>query len=141
MSKVDREIHLEKPLLEWLERRRRIRSDTILVRELPWFGRRVDLVTLTTSGTVTAYELKLRDNKGALRQASYNRLAFDRSYVVTASIPSAKIQQRAKKAGIGIIVAAGNDHTVICKASEGPENVSLRQRLVGKVRQKVQSNV
>ena len=72
------EAHMEQPLLEWLERMGRIRPGTIVMRELFWFGRRIDLVTLTRSGRATAYELKLRHNKRAVQQASYNRLAFDR---------------------------------------------------------------
>ena len=48
------EAHMEQPLLEWLERMGRIRPGTIVMRELFWFGRRIDLVTLTRSGRATA---------------------------------------------------------------------------------------
>ena len=64
---------LERPLLEWLKAKGWLREDTIVSRELPWMGRRVDLAILTRSGRTTAYELKIRDN-------SYNRSGCGRIY-------------------------------------------------------------
>ena len=127
--------------MDWLVARRRIRGDTIIASELFWFGRRVDLVTLTISGVLTAYELKLRNNKRAVQQASYNRLSFDRSYVVTASKPKAEITNHAKQAGVGVIVMTAGDSDVVCEAKIGAEIQSLRHRLVKKVRQQAEIDV
>src|SRR5437868_6969727 len=78
---------LLEPLMEWLFRTRRINAKSRIAVELPWLGRRVDLATLTTTGRTAAYELKLGSLGRALEQAAYNRLSFDRSFVVTAGKP------------------------------------------------------
>ena len=98
------ERRLEKPLLEWLKTKGWLRDDTIVSRELPWMGRRVDLAILTRSGRTTAYELKIRDNRRALQQAAYNKLAFDRSYVVTESEPMQINKTLAQEVGVGFIL-------------------------------------
>src|SRR5438128_7516393 len=70
-----------RPLLAWLNGTRRITPDTHVALELSWFGRRVDVATLTRSRRAVAYELKLGSLGRALEQAVYNRISFDRSYV------------------------------------------------------------
>ena len=81
------EARLLAPLLAWLRRTRRVNGQTQIAYELVWFGRRVDVATLSISRRASAYELKIGGLGRALEQASYNRLAFDRSYVVTNSMP------------------------------------------------------
>ena len=61
------------PLLSWLWIRRRIRRDTIVVLELPWLGRRVDLATLTASGSITAYEFKVAKTTIAIETSDEER--------------------------------------------------------------------
>ena len=130
------ERRLERPLLEWLRRSRRVREDTLVVRELPWHGRRVDLATLTRSGRTTSYELKLNGMLRALQQANYNRVAFDRSYVVTAAEPGEANRCRAREAGVGVIVVRkdGCLHIVEEPSRESPTRPIVRRRLVGAIR-------
>ena len=139
---MEREIQLEQPLLDWLRRTGRIREDTIIVRELPWQGRRIDLATLTRSGRLTAYELKLNGSKRAFVQASYNSASFDRSYVVTASMPVERNMAVAREATIGIIlISKGGDPQLIAPcAMEGP-NPLLRSRLLRRIRSRVSKHV
>src|SRR4051812_3179939 len=100
----DGERRMLRPLLLWLSKTRRIAPDTHLALELSWFGRRIDLATLTCTRRTVAYELKLGSLGRALEQASYNRLAFDRSYVVTESLPRPENLALAADFGIGLIV-------------------------------------
>jgi hypothetical protein len=141
MSDRKDEAQLEQPLLEWLQRCRRLRGDTIVIHEFPWFGRRVDIATLNRSGCTVAYELKVRNSRRAVQQASYNRLAFDRSYVVTASEPSALNQRHAEEAGVGVIVLRNCDARVVIESSNRAVARSLRRRLVESIRSRVDNRV
>ena len=126
---------MERPLLEWLKARRWLREDTIVSRELPWMGRRVDLAILTRSGRTTAYELKIRDNRRAIQQAAYNKLAFDRSYVVTESEPMQINKTLAQEVGVGFILLRRDGSTrVILRSSTYAPRRTLRQRLVAAIR-------
>ena len=111
------ERRLERPLLEWLKAKGWLREDTIVSRELPWMGRRVDLAILTRSGRTTAYELKIRDNRRALQQAAYNKLAFDRSYVVTESEPMQINKTLAQEVGVGFILLRRDGSTRVIQHS------------------------
>ena len=139
---MKKEVQLEQPLLDWLRRTGRIREDTIIVRELPWQGRRIDLATLTRSGRLTAYELKLNGSKRAVLQASYNRTSFDRSYVVTASKPVDRNMAVAREAEIGVILISkiGNPRLIAPCDMKGP-NQLLRNRLLQKIRSRVSTHV
>ena len=113
-----------------LRKQRRVRSDTIILREFPWFGRRIDLVTLTCSGNATAYELKLNNNRRAIQQASYNKLVFDRSYVVTLSKPTMENLKHARDIGVGFIVFCDDYMRVIQRSRSTPVHGALRRRLL-----------
>ena len=129
------ERRLERPLLEWLKAKGWLREDTIVSRELPWMGRRVDLAILTRSGRTTAYELKIRDNRRALQQAAYNKLAFDRSYVVTESEPMPINKTLAQEVGVGfILLRRDGSPRVIQHSSTYAPRRTLRQRLVAAIR-------
>ena len=137
-----REKQLEQPLLDWLLRTGRIREDTIIVRELPWQGRRVDLATLTRSGRLTAYELKLNGSKRALVQASYNSASFDRSYVVTASRPVQRNMAVAREATIGIVlISKASNPRLIAPCGMRRPNPLLRDRLLRRIRSGVSTHV
>ena len=98
-------------------------------------GRRVDLAVLTRSGRTTAYELKIRDNRRALQQAAYNKLAFDRSYVVTESEPMQINKTLAQEVGVGFILIRRDGLTrVIQRSSTYAPRRTLRQRLVAAIR-------
>lgn len=141
MNEVTRESQLEGVLMEWLVLRRRIRYDTIILREFRWFSRWIDLVTLTVSGRLTAYELKLGNNKRAIEQASYNRLAFDQSYVVTATTPKNGNALHAKQAGVGVIVVSPEKTNILCGPKQGAEVQFLRTRLLEAVRSQAGQDV
>ncbi len=141
MRERNGEARLEAPLLKWLTKRRRIRDDTTIVRELRWFRRNVDLITLTASDIATAYELKIRSNRRAVQQASYNRLAFDRSYVVTASEPGEVNIDRARQAGVGIILVNGGSPRLILEGLATPTSDSLREKLRVAIRSEVGPDV
>jgi hypothetical protein len=91
------------PLLEWLSTTRRLRVGSSVVNEFRWLGRKIDLVTVTPTGRLIAYELKLAHITRVTEQALYNRAAFDRSYIVTASQPRPENIQHAVTQGVGII--------------------------------------
>jgi hypothetical protein len=128
------EARLLEPLLTWLMRTRRINSDSRVLVELPWFGRRIDLATITSTRRTTAYELKLTGLRRALEQASYNRLAFDRSYVVTGSNPRAENIELAAAHGIGIIVVRGDTVQMILRSPSSRSTSELRARLLEQLR-------
>lgn len=92
------------PLVQWLRRKRWLRPDSVVMRELPVNGRRVDLVTLTKSGIMSAYELKLGDFGRVLEQAAYNRQTFDKSWIVIGSKPRQANLDQAERFGLGVIV-------------------------------------
>jgi hypothetical protein len=104
---------------------------TSSVQELNWYGRRVDLATLTRSATACAFELKLRDNGRALEQAALNALSFDRSYVVTATPPTAKLLRRAEAVGVGVIhIGEGPAVAILLEATPSIRDPLLRPRLL-----------
>jgi hypothetical protein len=131
---VGGEARLLRPLLRWLWESRRINEGTHLSLEFAWYGRRVDLATLTRTRRTTAYELKIGGVGRALEQASYNRLAFDRSYIVSDSFPRRENRDLAAEFGIGLIVVRGD---VIRKVLESPVqgvSKSVRSRLLSELR-------
>lgn len=118
------------PLLDMLRNRGWIRSTTILRTEVPWNGRRVDLATLTRSGTASAFELKLSSFQRVLEQSMYNRLAFDRSWIVVPAMPLGRNLEAAADHGIGVIVF-GSEMKVIQPAKfQLRANPMVRVRLV-----------
>ncbi len=116
------------PLLDLLKARRWIRSDTRVVTELAWHGRRVDLATFTASGKSSAFELKLGSFGRALEQAMYNRLSFGRSWVVVSSIPRVDNLEQAAQNGVGVI-AFGDRAQVLTHAVRQPVNRVVHERL------------
>jgi hypothetical protein len=90
------------PLLVWLRKSRWIRDDTLVVEELPWHGRRIDLVTLSKSASCSSYELKLSNTRRALEQSFLNCVSFDRSSVVMVSLPSGGFLEQAASMGVGV---------------------------------------
>ena len=100
------EIDLLDPLLAWLRGRGFVRDDSLVVSEFGWHGRRVDLAVLTRSGRATAFELKLRHNRRVLEQGALNAVTFDRSFVVTATRPSAVNLDHARALGVGVLLVS-----------------------------------
>lgn len=92
------------PLINALRRRGWARSGSRLAPELPINGRRVDLASLTRSGTMSAFELKLGDYGRVIEQAAYNSLSFDRSWIVVDRVPPSGRLELASALGVGVIV-------------------------------------
>jgi hypothetical protein len=123
------EIDLLAPLVAWLQRRRQVRHDAVIVEELPWLGRRVDLAVLTRSGIASSFELKLAHNRRAMEQSYLNGVAFDRSYLVTATRPSPTNLEQAKSQGIGVIHVALTSAEVSLVLPAALQRVDPRVRL------------
>ncbi|MCW3047311.1 MAG: hypothetical protein JWO74_1595 [Solirubrobacterales bacterium] len=128
----DGENRLLLPLLRWLVESRRINAETRIALELPWLGRRVDLATLTSTRRAAAYELKLGSLGRALEQATYNRSVFDRSYVVTSSMPRPENLALAAEHGIGVILVRDRQVRRILESPALPPTPELRTRLLSK---------
>ena len=120
-------------LLRWLAARRWIRDDTTLVGEFPWLGRRIDLATMTSSDSIVAYELKLRDTRRAIEQAAANRLTFDRSYVVSATPPGIALIELAAQSGVGLLVESGTQMKLVLSSPSLRCDPVVRRRLRDKI--------
>ncbi|BBH16804.1 hypothetical protein Back2_10910 [Nocardioides baekrokdamisoli] len=116
------------PLLEWLRRTRRAPRGTEVRFELPWRGRRVDVATLTRSGSLSAFELKLGGFSRVLEQAIYNSMSFERSWIVVESAPNPDNVEVARREGIGIIQVGARAHALLLPHEERI-NPLVRQRL------------
>jgi hypothetical protein len=127
------ELRLLPRLVSMLHATGRLRADTLLATELPWHGRRVDLATLTRSGVLSAYELKLGRFGRVLEQAIYNRLSFDRSWIVVGEGQGAENLSLAVRHEIGVIVVNGYA-SIISPAPLVRNDPVLRHRLTSKIR-------
>lgn len=94
-------------LMRWLIATGRVRSQTRVVAELPWLGRRVDLALLTGRGLTTAFELKIGRLQRVIEQAAYNSASFHRSWVVTGNRPKAEGLRWARDLDVGLLVVRG----------------------------------
>src|SRR6266545_6979293 len=130
MAELQGESRLLPVLLGWLYRRGRIRFDTLVATEMPWYGRHIDLATLTRSGSLAAYELKLRNHQRAIEQAAFNKVAFDRSFIVTATLPRPRTLQAALEAGLGIIVISNSGVQLVQESVVSKADGVLRKRLI-----------
>lgn len=102
------ERRLEIPLLRYLAATGRIRPDTLIVHEFPWNGRRVDIVTRTAAGIISAFELKIGNVSRAIEQAAYNTLSFDKSWIVVDREVSARSIELCTGLGVGLLVVSEN---------------------------------
>lgn len=127
------ERRLQDPLLQFLLERRWVRSDTLIVHELPWHGRRVDMVTRTRTGSLTSYEFKLGSFGRALEQALYNRMSFDRSYIVIDGMPRPTNLALSELYSVGVIMVAESQATCLLKSPARRANSPLRNRLNARV--------
>lgn len=133
-AEVAGEARLLPPLLAWLRRTRRVNGRTEIAYELAWFGRRVDVATLSSSLRSAAYELKIGSLGRALEQACYNRLAFDRSFVVINAVPRRENLILAAEHAIGLIVVQGDKVRQVLQSPLIPPDPVLRARLLAQFR-------
>jgi hypothetical protein len=125
----DGERRLQAPLLSYLESCGWVRRDTLIVHELPWHGRHVDMVTRTRGGSITSYEFKLGAFGRVLEQAIYNRLSFDRSYVVVASMPRRQNFHLSERYSVGIILVDQLQARCVLRSPARHAEPALRARL------------
>lgn len=125
------EADMLQPVLDWLLRRGSVGSQTAVATELSWSGRRVDLAICNSRGVTSSFELKLRDNSRALSQAMLNALAFDRSYIVTMTMPSQSTLDTAAGAGIGIVLVSDDlaQSTIVLSPQVNRASERVRTRL------------
>lgn len=117
------------PLIIWMNKLRWLRHDSIIVREFPVNGRRVDLVTMTRSSVISSFELKLKGFSRALEQASYNKRVFDRSWVVLGNVPRPANLDEAIRFGVGVIVVLDQTPKVVVRPSTASCNSQMRSRV------------
>lgn len=117
------------PLLATLRRRRWIGPKSVVLTEFAWNGRRIDLATLNVSGMSSAYELKLGSFHRVLEQAMYNRLSFDRSWIVVRERPQDRNLAQAVENGVGVILL-GAQMAVFQSAARQFNNATVRSRLL-----------
>jgi hypothetical protein len=125
---------LLEPLLRWLRSNRRVRPDSRMFLELPWSGRRVDVVTVGVRLRTAAFELKLSDSGRALEQAIYNRAAFDRSYVVLPQRRTMRYVDEAARFGVGVLVVADAGVRLILESPFQRPSDGVRKRLLASLR-------
>jgi hypothetical protein len=131
--KMQGELRMLPRLIDWLQSVRWVREGSTLVQELALNGRRVDLATLTKSGTASAFELKLGGFGRVLEQAAYNQLSFDRSWVVVEGRPRVDNLGASAAHGVGVIlVPEGHRPQVLVRP--GPPNFdpALRKSVIRK---------
>lgn len=130
------ESQMEEPFVNWLRQTRRVRYDSRILRQFSWLNRRIDIVTMTISGIVASYELKLHNNTVAIEQAAKNAHAFQRSYIVTMTKPSLRNRQLAATHGIGIIHMTDDRIMVLANAPWLRQPPNVLSRLRHQIRQK-----
>ena len=129
------------PLLDWLAARRWIRDDSVVVEELAVNGRRIDVSTLTRSGTLSAFELKLGSFGRALEQAFYNARLYDRSWIVVNAMPRPENVEEATRCGVGVLVKSGSSFVIVCQPGPKTSDRVSRRRVTEKIREQVRRYV
>jgi hypothetical protein len=119
-------------LVDFLRKRQWVRSDSLLAREFPVNGRRVDLAVLTKSQVASAFELKIGGFSRVLEQAVYNRMTFDRSWVVVSGEPRATNVAEAAKYGVGAIVISSGHPRVLVRPGQPIFDRHARLRVLAK---------
>jgi hypothetical protein len=94
-------------LLRWLIAARWLGSASRVAFEVPWRGRRIDLVTVSGRGHLGAFEFKLGGTRRVFEQALYNAISTHRSNVVCGGRPSAKYHELARAQGLGVFLVNG----------------------------------
>jgi preprotein translocase subunit Sss1 len=113
-------------LLRWLLNVGWLGSASMAAYEVPWRGRRIDLVTTNGRGQLTAFEFKMNGTRRVFEQAMYNGISAHRSFVVSAVRPSKEYQDLAKEHGLGLIVVNGKVDLLRRSALRKPDAVLAR---------------
>ena len=129
------------PLVQFLKQRRWINERSLLRTEFSWNGRRADLVTMTQTARLSAFELKIGSFHRVLEQAMYNRLAFDRSWAVVSSRPLERNLEQAAENGIGVLLLLSGHMQVLLQATVQPVNRIARSRLLVDLKKGITADV
>jgi len=121
-------------VLRWLADARWLGEASRVAFELPWRGRRIDLVTITGKGSLSTFEFKLGGTRRVFEQAIYNSCSAHRSYVVSAGRPRLSYQELARTQGLGVFVVNGRTELL-----QRPRVHHPQADLVRSLRQQVRS--
>jgi hypothetical protein len=113
-------------VLRWLIQIGWLGSASSAAFEVPWRGRRIDLVTMTGRGQLSTFEFKLGGMRRAFEQALYNSISANRSFIVSGSMPTAGYRSMAQAQGLGVIVANGTVDLIQRPELRRPEPVLAR---------------
>lgn len=122
-------------LLRWLVGARWIGSASSAAFEVPWRGRRIDLVTVNSRGYVSTFEFKLGGTGRVFEQAIYNSFSAHRSFVVSGSRPNPEYRQLAGSHGLGLFTVVGQAKLIQRPAFRHPQPI-LARLLRDQVRQR-----
>ncbi len=128
------EAELAAPLLRYLQQRRRVTGSSLIAEQVSLHGKWIDLVTLTSTRILTAYELKLNHVSRVLEQAAANTFSVDRSYLVTASRPRENALEHAELLGVGILWVSDDKISELVRAPRHRPIPQVRARLVAEIR-------
>lgn len=126
---------LEVPLVRFLMASSRVRHDSVVVHELAWNGRHVDISTLTNSGVLSAYELKMGNTGRAIEQAIYNSMSFDRSWIVMDRKVTPSNENLCALHRIGIIIVSEHRTYIQRAAALNQAERGIRRRLTNAILQ------
>ena len=122
------------PLYAWLVATGRVDQSTRMARDVPWLGRWIDLSTLSTSGTATAYECKLNKTLDAIDQAAGNAYAYHRSWIVMAVRPKEQNLDLATQHNVGVLYLTGGHITILRDAPSCDPYPDVACRLAERIR-------
>jgi hypothetical protein len=113
-------------VLRWLLQVGWLGSASRVAFEVPWRGRRIDLVTANGKGHLSAFEFKLGGTRRAFEQAMYNSISTNRSLIVSGGKPTPAYRAMAEAHGLGVIVVNGHVELLQRPVLRRPEPEVLR---------------
>ena len=122
------------PLYDWLRATGRVNNSTLVVRDVPWLGRWIDLSTLSAEGVATAYECKLSKTLDVIEQASGNAFSYHRSWIVIAALPRQRNLDLATQCGAGVIHLSNGHLSVLQDAPPCDPYPDVAERLAEHIR-------
>lgn len=122
------------PLYAWLRESGRVDNSTLVVRDVPWLGRWIDLSTLSAEGTAIAYECKLSKTLDVIDQASKNAFSYHRSWIVIAALPRQRNLDLATQCRVGVLHLSGGRLAVLRDAPPCNPDADVAERLAERIR-------
>lgn len=113
-------------VLRWMLKVGWLGSASRAAFEVPWRGRRIDLVTSNSKGMLSTFEFKLGGTGRAFEQALYNSSSANRSFIVSGGKPTLGYQSMAEAHGLGIIVVNGRVELLQRPSLQKPDPEVLR---------------